>query len=163
VPAPFDGTQIREKIDSPTQRLEWVSEVVDWERVMPGFDVPPILLDQRSKIRKDAPPVRHRAAAQHFRHRNWPADPRRQHFLTKKPGYPSGLRGIEGELVESGWHCPESRRRDGFASASEEEENGITDLKFTTVSHSSLPELQLQFISTHSCFAKPPVDLFRVL
>jgi hypothetical protein len=114
VPAPFDGTQICEKIDSPTHRLEWASEVVDGERVVAGFDVPPILLDQRSKVGKDTLPVRHRAAAQHLRHRNWPAHPRRQHLLAKKPGYPGGLRGIKGELVESGWHYPGSRRGNGL-------------------------------------------------
>ena len=46
VPPVLDGSEVRKKVDSPAQRLEGAAEAILRARVVPRFDVAPILLDK---------------------------------------------------------------------------------------------------------------------
>src|SRR6516165_11410276 len=57
MPPSLDRTQIREKIDRTAHCFQRVAETVSRPRVIPGFDVAPVLLDQSPEIGEDAPLV----------------------------------------------------------------------------------------------------------
>ena len=85
VPSSFYGAQVGQEIDSATHRLEGVAEPVRRGRVVAGFDVAPILLDQGPEIGEDAPLVGQRAPSQRFWQWHRAADTRGQELLTKEP------------------------------------------------------------------------------